>query len=76
LKLRRAHTYRFAVGRLLFLVGFVAALHGYVGWRIVPALADWPWAAWVLALTLVASSILMPLGFLLRRSRYLSWRSR
>ncbi len=46
-----------------------ALAHAYVGLRLVPALADWPWAWLCLAGFLVASSILMPLGFLARRRR-------
>ncbi len=44
-----------------------ALAHAYVGLRLVPALAAWPWAWLLLAGFLVASSILMPLGFLARR---------
>ncbi|MBX3620337.1 MAG: metallophosphoesterase [Rhizobacter sp.] len=45
----------------------VALLHLYIGWRIVPQLgAAWGWA---MALLLVASVVLMPLGFMARRMR-------
>jgi len=53
------------VGLLLF----SALLHAYVGARLVPALTAWPWAAVLLALLLVASAALMPMGFMARRMR-------
>jgi hypothetical protein len=53
------------VGLLLF----SALLHAYVGGRLVPALTAWPWAAVLLALLLVASAVLMPMGFMARRMR-------
>ncbi|MBP6502941.1 MAG: metallophosphoesterase [Rhodoferax sp.] len=45
-----------------------ALLHGWVGWRLAPALASVhaPAAAW-LWFTLLASALLMPLGFMARR---------
>ena len=52
-----------------FLFGLSALLHAYVGWRVVPALMAWPGAALALALVLVGSTVLMPLGFLARRLR-------
>jgi predicted MPP superfamily phosphohydrolase len=45
-----------------------ALLHAYVGWRIVPALPS-PWAGAALVLLLVASALLLPLGFGGRRLR-------
>ena len=42
-------------------------LHAYVGWRLLPALAGSSLALAVLATVLVASALLMPLGFLARR---------
>ena len=48
---------------------FSALLHAYVGARLVPALTAWPWAAVLLALLLVASAALMPMGFMARRMR-------
>ena len=42
-------------------------LHAYVGLRLVPALGAWPGAAIALAVVLVASAVLMPLGLLGRR---------
>ena len=45
----------------------VALLHGYIGWRLIPAL---PGAAgWALGALLLASALLMPLGYLARRLR-------
>ncbi|MEO8545053.1 MAG: metallophosphoesterase [Burkholderiaceae bacterium] len=45
-----------------------ALLHGWVGWRIAPTLAGLsaPAATWLWT-TLVASALLMPLGFMARR---------
>jgi predicted MPP superfamily phosphohydrolase len=48
---------------------FSALVHAYVGLRLVPALAGWPWSAIALALVLVASAVLMPLGLYARRVR-------
>ena len=45
-----------------------ALLHGYVVWRLAPALPAGPWAL-LLILTLLASALLMPLGLLARRVR-------
>lgn len=45
----------------------VALLHGYIGWRLVPAASDA--AAVTLTVALVASTLLMPLGFFARRIR-------
>jgi hypothetical protein len=42
-------------------------VHAYVGLRLVPSLAPWPWAAALLAAVLVASAILMPMGMFARR---------
>ncbi len=47
------------------LVFIVAALHAFVGWRLVPELAA-PWG-WVLGVGLVLSAVLMPLGLLASR---------
>ncbi len=45
-------------------------LHGWVGWRIAPALATaYPSAQLWLVLVLLASALLMPLGFMGRRLR-------
>jgi len=42
-------------------------LHAYIGWRILPALSPWPPAQALLSAVLVASAVLIPLGWLLRR---------
>ena len=47
------------------------AAHSYVAWRLWPALAAWPGAQWLLLLALLASAVLMPLGFMARRVRAL-----
>jgi predicted MPP superfamily phosphohydrolase len=36
-------------------------LHGYVAWRLVPALAAWPWACALVAALLALSSVAVPL---------------
>ena len=46
---------------------FSFLLHAYVGVRLVPALVAWPALAAGLAAVLVASAVLMPLGFFSRR---------
>jgi uncharacterized protein len=46
---------------------FSALIHAYVGMRLVPALAEWPWAMVLLGLLLVASATLMPMGLFARR---------
>ena len=48
-------------------------LHGYIGWRIVPALAAWPLAQGLAAGLLVASALLMPLALWARRMRSRQW---
>ena len=58
---------------------FSALVHAYVGLRLVPALAAWPWAMVALTLLLVASAVLMPMGLLARRvqsralAQFLAW---
>ena len=44
-----------------------AALHAYIGVRLVPALAAWPLAAFALIALLVASALVIPAGWLYRR---------
>jgi hypothetical protein len=58
---------------LLIPTAFLALLHGYIGWRLTPALPGAA-AGWALAAVLIASVVLMPLGFLARglRSRPLA----
>ena len=46
---------------------FSLMLHGWVGWRIGPALVAYPPAAAVFWAALVASALLMPMGFMARR---------
>ena len=46
---------------------FSLILHAWVGWRIGPALAAYPPAAAVFWVALVASALLMPMGFMARR---------
>ena len=48
-------------------------LHGYIGWRIVPALGAWPLAQELVAGLLVASALLMPLALWARRMRSRQW---
>jgi uncharacterized protein len=62
------------------LLAFSVSLHAYVGWRLIPALAGWPGAAWALAALLFFSSLLIPLGLLFRRQSHrlaepLTWAS-
>ena len=64
----------------LFLIGFSAALHAYVGWRLIPSLGAWPWLAAGIGVLLAASALLIPAGLLLRRRRHrfaaaLAWTS-
>jgi hypothetical protein len=51
----------------VFLIGISAALHFYIGARLVPELAS-PWSI-ALALLLVASAVLVPMGLVARRHR-------
>ena len=51
---------------LLSLFGLSGLLHFYIGVRLVPPLPE-PWASGLLALLLVASAVLMPLGLIARR---------
>lgn len=44
-------------------------LHVYIGWRLVPAVAAWPWLQALVVATLVASWLLMPMTLLARRIR-------
>lgn len=56
------------------LVFIVAALHAFVGLRLAPELAA-PWV-WMLALGLVLSAVLMPLGLLGNRVLHQPWADR
>lgn len=53
-----------------------ALLHLYVGWRLVPSLAAWPVAQALLAMVLVASTVLLPLGLLAQRRVQGPWGER
>lgn len=44
-------------------------LHGYLGWRLMPALAPWPWLQLALGLLLAVSAACLPMGLLARRVR-------
>lgn len=46
---------------------FSALVHAYVGLRLLPALAAWPWGMLALGVVLVASAVLVPMGFFARR---------
>jgi uncharacterized protein len=54
-------------------------LHGYVAWRLLPALVELDWAQATLAVILTLSALLTPWGLLARRvrskrlSELLSW---
>ncbi len=49
----------------LFLLS--ALLHGYAGLRLLPALADWPALAVIVAVALAVSAVLLPLALIGRR---------
>jgi predicted MPP superfamily phosphohydrolase len=53
----------------LFLFGFSAVIHLYVGLRVCPDLASWGPAGLMLGLWLTLSAVLMPLSLMLRRSQ-------
>jgi hypothetical protein len=57
------------MGRLIFL-GFSALLHAYIGLRLAPALAAWPWAQIAFAVFLACSTFLIPLSLISRRSQW------
>lgn len=46
-----------------------AVLHGYVGLRLLPSLVAWPGASALLAVALIASAVLLPMGFRTLRRR-------
>ena len=64
---------------VFMVLGLSALLHGYIGLRLLPALAAWPVARLVLLAVLVVSALVMPLGLMARRvarpplTRLLSW---
>jgi predicted MPP superfamily phosphohydrolase len=57
-----AHLRRF----LLIILPIVAALHAYLGWRLLPALPLGPLATGLAVLLLAGSTLLIPLGLLAR----------
>ena len=64
----------------IVLFAITALLHTYVGWRLIPSLADWPLLAALLVATLLLSYVLMHLGLQFRRRAHrfgdqLSWAS-
>jgi hypothetical protein len=48
---------------------FIALLHGYVAWRLLPDLPYGAVSVAALSAWLIASTVLMPLGFAARRVR-------
>ena len=46
-----------------------ALLHAYIGWRLLPSLAAWPVAQALFGVFLVASAVVMPMGFAARRAK-------
>ena len=50
--------------RLFPIVLLMAALHAYVGWRVVPGLDGYPLGQWMMVALLVLSPALIPLGVL------------
>ena len=52
-----------------------ALLHGYIGWRILPAL-DFPGVALAFGASLGASALLTPFGLWARRVRHPAWSDR
>ena len=52
---------------LPFLYSLSLLLHGYIGWRLLPALAGFPAASAVVGAVLVLSALMMPLGLVARR---------
>jgi predicted MPP superfamily phosphohydrolase len=57
-----------------FIVYLLLALHAYIGWRLVPAFAAWPWLGAVMAALLLASAILTATtAVLIRRIALNDW---
>ena len=52
---------------VFMMFGLSALLHGYIGLRLLPGLAAWPGAGFLLLGVLVLSALVMPLGLLARR---------
>ena len=53
-----------------------AVLHGYVGGRVAPGLAAWPWAQGLFVGLVVVSTFLMPLGLISSRLLRQPWADR
>lgn len=51
----------------LSLFVFLALLHAYIGWRLIPPLAEWPWPAPILAVALLLSFGLLITALQFRR---------
>ena len=52
---------------LLMLFGLSAALHGWMAFRLLPALAGFPPGQWLFGAVLALSALLLPLGLVARR---------
>lgn len=50
----------------LKLLGLSAALHCYIAWRLLPALAAFPGGAYFLGMVLMGSAALVPMGLTMR----------
>ncbi len=64
----------------LVLFSLSALLHAYIGWRLIPSLTDWPRLTTLLVTMLLASYVLLHLGWQFRRRSHrfadqLSWAS-
>ncbi len=57
-----------------FIFYLLVALHAYIGWRLVPALASWPWLALLAGLLVLASAVLtVTTAALIRRIGQNDW---
>src|SRR5690606_5941783 len=61
---------------VIVLLALAAALHGYLVWRLLPALALWPAAQWGLATMVLASAVLGPASMMAWRIRHPGWSDR
>jgi predicted MPP superfamily phosphohydrolase len=52
---------------VFMMLGLSALLHGYIGLRLLPGLAAWPGAGFLLLGGLALSALVMPLGLMARR---------
>jgi predicted MPP superfamily phosphohydrolase len=62
--------------RLYPIVFFMALLHAYVGWRVIPGLAAYPLAQLLMLVVLVVSPVLAPLGVVGTRAVRQPWADR